>query len=36
MFGMRNKEDKQCLFIVSKIDIIWSNRRTPEFIIINF
>ena len=32
MFGMCNKEHKRCLFIVSKIDIIWSNRRTPEFI----
>ena len=32
MFGMCNKEHKRCLFIVSKIDIIWSNRRTHVFI----
>ena len=32
MFGMCNKEHKRCLFIVSKIGIIWSNRRTHVFI----
>ena len=28
---MYNKEHKRCLFFVSKIDIIWSDQRTPEF-----
>ena len=32
---MCNKERKRCLFIVSKIDIISSNRRTPNPLIIN-
>ena len=32
MFDMCNKEHRRCLFIVSKIDIIWSYRGTPEFI----
>ena len=36
MFGMCNKKQKKCLFIVSKIDIIWSNLRTPSSLIINF
>ena len=26
------KQNKWCLFIVSKIDIIWYSRTTPEFI----
>ena len=32
MFSICNKEHKRCLLIVYKLDIIWSNRRTPEFI----
>ena len=32
MFGMYNKEHKRRFFIVSKIGIIWSSRRPPEFI----
>ena len=37
MFGMcktkhSSKDCNRCLFIVSKIDILWSSRRTREFI----
>ena len=36
MFGMcktkRSSKCKQCLFTISKIDIIWSNRITSKFI----
>ena len=31
-----SKDCNRCLFILSKIDMLWSTRRTREFININF